>query len=573
MKSIGETLTEKRHEIGVSVRTLGRMSKAIRDAAANCGAPLPRHNLSRNVVSRNEQGLRQTAVSLNCSVEMCVKFLLHEAFDQLPDNGPAEFVIVSDGYSPNPLNSSASRFRVAIGLVVKKPHPLITLLDAKKEPARAWCSTVMLEDLRNVGNCIFHPRDKKCIRPVFKYLAGDHAELWANFQGMGGTGHRSAFCSHKMTTSAFPLHCCQRRTILQLHSDGFPCSKAHCMDENAYTITPPLHDCKGLAEVILSHSTFKNILFEKVFGKSDVNNFTAKQGRELMRHLQEVTCPTARLQAHTFAMIVSFRYNDGNILHWKFGESKLFLFGLFSFHLLCVTLDTSSPGCLCGPGAAYIHSTNHSFDREDQVPFSLLDEGFERENGARKRWHGRSTGSRVEVDLLMRELATRVCPVEEDGEAPSYFGKFDELVVCLLCFGHPSWEDLQDRLCMSGLGAHVRHDDSSFAVSWEKSEQQDHNHEEVLRICTCLQRKLIRSSGEARAATPPRKKRIAEKNEEAKDEAQSVFATAGYASNSTRFQCSHCFAKFGQKKKLEMHLENCAEYLKTQSRLDFKHVK
>jgi len=562
---VGEAIRKNRHQLGMTQRQVAKVGRAIRQEAVERNVVPARLGLSRGAVRRAEAELVCLARELTNDISASLKFLLEDVIEELTEVSVIHVVVIADGYNPTPLRKRNARYRVALGILGSLTSPpLITIADKKKEEGKAWAATKLLEDMWGLAQSHFSVRGKS-IRPVFHYLAGDHGELWDCFQGMGGNGHRSAFCAQKL--EGFHLHTCSRLTVLQLHDAGFLCRFATAMDEEACTVTPPLHDTKGLAEVILQHSRQKELIATAILGSAEVSNFTGKQARDMIRLLESMDDPYEQLLAYAFSAVVSFAYRDGNLRHWNGKDSKLFLFGMLSLHVICVLLENRFPGSICGAGAAYIHSLSHSFDRQNVVPLSLSDEAFERENGERKLWLLRGTGGKDrdrERQMLQHELARRKLTEPKEINFDGLFLQYDQIEVCLLCCQHASWGTLADRLTLSGLRKNddFLMTDNCFTVTCAVSPAAEL---QALRVCLCSHG----SSAAAAADVEPVRKRRPHGQQPRSDPA---FVSPHYVSTSEKHKCPHCQTKFGQRTKLEAHLENCTAFLATQSRLDFPKI-
>ena len=205
--------------------------------------------LSYPLLVKHEAPLRLMTPSLLGNMRGCLEFLLR-AFPIRSGRPPPTVMVTGDGYTPGSLQGK-SRQRLAIALTDGiTASRFLTVCDRHKPLFYEWWMLHALGQIVAVQKGIF--TKGPCSFSITQFrLGGDHLELWSLFKGVGGTGHRSAFCLTGIDERLEYLHDCHRCSIQEMDAAGFTCSIASKFSNPVYTVTPPLHDTKGVMRLIL----------------------------------------------------------------------------------------------------------------------------------------------------------------------------------------------------------------------------------------------------------------------------------------------------------------------------------
>jgi len=459
LRESGETVRESRVEMTLSKRKCAKLNKKIREKRRRRGGPSHVH-LSATAVTNAEKKDMNIAKSLCGNVLACLRLIAERNVERLP-SGPSQLSVVlsADGYNPgNSFKSHLARQRFSLGLWSPELGVLgtITVRDQHKLLARSWFLTTFVDQMNLVKGAKLRLQEGKVIITFsFDALAGDHGELWSHFDKVGGSGHKSTFCSTDLNDWPNHLHECKRLTLQGMHAAGFPCFLRSLMSEKCLAVAPPLHDLKGIGLLILERSMVKDVVSKKVTGHDNCTNFTGEQTRHMIEELSHLSTGRERFLAEAYQVLVFFRTNDVNVSFWKEKEKFGLMYGLslLTFHIFCLVLQQTYPDILLGAGNTYVHSMGHAFDEEEVVPFALLDETFERQNGQRKKWYNTICSPQTaEQTMMFCELtqgSSRVDEVNSERPVPIILRK-DVVSCCTECIPE-QWDTFTARVTKAGL--------------------------------------------------------------------------------------------------------------------------
>ena len=189
---------------------------------------------------------------------------------------------------------------------------------------------------------------------------------------------------------------------------GFTSYISHRFEHPCYALTPALHDCKGMVNLMIKTIPNAGSTQETVTGSSD-GNMTGSQSRTLLTMLERETVGMREIMCSCMQVLIFFRYQDIPVrYHYHEGTDnpyeKDFLYALLSYHTLIFLLEFFKAGVT---RSSYAHSLEHWFDVEDAHRICLSDEAFEQCNGERKRWTVCTSVQTMERDLLAFELSKK----------------------------------------------------------------------------------------------------------------------------------------------------------------------
>ena len=244
-RTLGDSLLRARLRHGLSRHCMAKLARAMHEANRAKGLAPVQFGLSRSTIAKRERLLQAQAWRLQQNVMQVTAFLLRRvprvAFTPPSklEKWPITSLLSMDGYTPrNSLRTRNARFRMAVCLQAGAygTSPL-TIIDVPKSAFKGIdlgtllaASQQTVYRLEQDGGIVF--------RIPINRVGGDHAELWVLFKGMGGRGHRSAFCCTRSEDWLSTLHSCKRCSIQEL-SAHFHCPLAAHLHTPAYTVTPP----------------------------------------------------------------------------------------------------------------------------------------------------------------------------------------------------------------------------------------------------------------------------------------------------------------------------------------------
>lgn len=508
VQAIGNIIAENRVRLGMSMRDCGELAKLIREKT---GVSV---SLSYKALVQREEPFKAKALSLLGNLPAVLSFLLRRFPVDLAD--PPVVIMTSDAYKTgNAFRSATGRKRLAVGLMSGATATrFLTVRDQRKGAFSTWWALTCLPSITLLQTTAsFRRKDAVFSLRAFR-IAGDHGELWSYFLGMGGRGHRSAFCATPCDSWLGRLHRCPRLSIQELHESGFECHFASRFDLPCYAVTPALHDIKGVIKIIVDTIPCGHKVEQEVLGSGGTghNNMTGRQARLVLRALMQQVKGSQCLLCCAMDHLVYFRYQDIPIRFYYSATPKDYhtdiLLGLVSYHLLVFLLDWANPGSTI---SAYVHSLEHWFDPEDAHRLQLSDEYFEQMNGERKRWAALTSQQTMERDfqgfeLQLKHLDENMCPrilpaLEAVSAEKSVFHQYGSLSFCTcITARNETWKvatkSLVARLNHLGLGDYVKRGvkghGKKFLLAPEKVKE--------LNVCVCEEKSWL--AGPVPAALP-----------------------------------------------------------------------
>lgn len=277
--AVGNLIAENRMKLGLSMRTCEELGALIKEkTGCNMG-------LSRKILAEREEPFKSLACNYLGNLEASVLFLLN-TFRVKEGSDPPTILLTMDGYKPgNAFRSHTSRRRLAVGLMNgTQASNFLTVCDRRKAAFYEWWVFSLLPAISRMQTCHFQKKECLFRLRVFR-IGGDHAELFSLFQGVGGKEYRSAFCATKIDDWLDHMHCCPRLSLQQMHAKGFECLLSARFEEPCFTVTPALHDIKGIIRIILNCLPGACRVEEALLGKTG-GNMTGTQSRQLVRNLR-----------------------------------------------------------------------------------------------------------------------------------------------------------------------------------------------------------------------------------------------------------------------------------------------
>eukprot|EP01061_Rhynchopus_euleeides_P044884 TRINITY_DN7911_c0_g1_i3.p1 TRINITY_DN7911_c0_g1~~TRINITY_DN7911_c0_g1_i3.p1 ORF type:complete len:618 (-),score=6.79 TRINITY_DN7911_c0_g1_i3:397-2250(-) len=495
VRAVASLILENRMQLNLSLRECSQIGALIHEKTGVTAG------LSYATVAKKEGACKELATSLVGSIPQCAAFLLAK-YPAENSTTPPTIVVTLDGYTPgNAFRSRNTRQRLAIGLSCGViATRFLTVSDKKKAVFHNWLVCCGLPQISEMQNEVFISKNHRI--PLRRFvIGGDHAELWGLFRGCGGGGHRSAFCTTDVSTHISNLHGCERLSLQEMHAAGYTCSIAGRFIEAAYTLTPPLHDIKGMINMITLTVRGGLHAIEDVLGSTG-GNMTGGQAREVLALLMRRTHGQELIVCRAMQVLVYYRFQNIPV-HYQADATGVYakdvLWAVLSYHIMLFLLEWAKKGTTCN---AYAHSAGHWFDAVDAHRFDLSDEYFEQMNGERKRWAASTSPQTMERDFESFELQVKhmndnkkrppppLPPVRRE-QVPQLYC-YDTIFLCRCVVQTTEvWRDaarrLATRLQNLGLGAHV-----CKKTSWGQKFRSNPEKEGVpLKICVCDQEPWI----------------------------------------------------------------------------------
>ena len=363
----------------------------------------------------------------------------------------------------------------------------MTVADKRKPDFHEWWLMHFLPDLTKIQRGVFRKNGLQIPIRIFK-IGGDHCELFSLFTGVGGPEHRSAFCASKLSERLECMHKCPRLSLQGMHDSGFTCHFASRFVNDCFTVTPALHDIKGVMQLVVKSLPDGRDAARTVIGES--KNQTGSQSRQILLQLMRSTERNQLILCYAMEALIFFRFQDIPVrFHFDNDCSTEFFYSLIAYHSLMFLLEWGNEGVT---HSAYAHSVEHWFDPEDAHRLTLSDELFEQINGERKRWAKNTSQATMERDLQMFELQSKhrrdvSTSLPQFSWPTPHLYSYDTIILCRCVQGKSdvwkqSAKSLNKRLETLGLGGHV-----GSNSRWGQKYHAKESHEEtnVLKICVC----------------------------------------------------------------------------------------
>ena len=164
---------------------------------------------------------------------------------------PISVLLTADGYAVgNAFRVRSKRHRLAVALTSgASASPFCTLCDLCSDGYYAWRAMSAQAQNEKTQRVSFEKGGKMFRVHHFGLDGGDHLELWRLFRGMGKS-HRS--CATLLADRLEMLHQRTRLSVQEMDAAGFACSISRWFEQPCYTITPALHDTKGMIRLLAS---------------------------------------------------------------------------------------------------------------------------------------------------------------------------------------------------------------------------------------------------------------------------------------------------------------------------------
>eukprot|EP01063_Lacrimia_lanifica_P007921 TRINITY_DN15088_c0_g3_i2.p3 TRINITY_DN15088_c0_g3~~TRINITY_DN15088_c0_g3_i2.p3 ORF type:complete len:152 (-),score=9.66 TRINITY_DN15088_c0_g3_i2:1097-1552(-) len=140
----------------------------------------------------------------------------------------------------------------------------MTIADRRKDLWKKWETEELLPGLGRL-QAVCETVHGHVVRLCVTQKMGDHHDLWCTFSGCGGRGHRSAFCSVPMAEWVGDMHSCGRLTVGEMAAAGYASPWA-AETGDAYCVTPPCHDTKGITMFAMRVLPEGAAVYEQVVG-------------------------------------------------------------------------------------------------------------------------------------------------------------------------------------------------------------------------------------------------------------------------------------------------------------------
>ena len=489
VRVVGNIIGRNRVQLGLSMRDCEEIGKLVK---AETGASM---GLAYKTLQQREKPFKDKAEAQVGDVQKSLSLLLKYFPLRLGGDFPT-IIITWDGYSPySAFRSQLARKRLAVAATNGlEATNFLTVADKKKSTFHDWWVFTFLPQLSNVQERILRKGGFEFSLLYYK-IGGDHAELASLFKGVGPGGHRSAFCATDLDDRLSALHNCTRLSLQEMDARGFECSIAGRFEQPCYTLTPMLHDTKGVMRLLIKTIPGARDVETKILGKQD-GNMTGTQSRTILRSLIQENEGSKLILCQAMQGLYYFRYSDIPVRFFHTPNpnpnesrpyAKDYLFALLCYHLTVYLLEWANPGVT---KSTYMHSVEHWFDEEDAHRVTVSDELFEHANGERKRWTACTSPNTMERDFLAFEIETKhgvpMSPLGPLTDALPALWEFDTLWLCkCITVVDETWKtactNLVQRLQRAGLGKHIKR-----RTGWgQKFLSNPDDEGRVKKICVC----------------------------------------------------------------------------------------
>ena len=316
--AIGAIIGDLRFDLGLSMRTCDAIGAAVYAAT---GCPL---GLSYKTLAKKEAVLKKCADNHVGNITLSLALLL----STLPTVTVAPFVLISaDGYKPgNAFRARTGRQRVAVALSNGlDASRYLTVCDKRKPAYYRWWVFNGLQQLVAIQEKTYVTPLRSVPLRLFK-LGGDHCELHSLFSGVGGKGHRSAFCATPIDSRIEFMHRCKRLSIQEMDAH-FPCNVAAKFVQPCYTVTPALHDTKGIIAIIAQALPGGAAATVEVLGREG-GNMTGSLARDILYLIRRRARGNMHVVCIAMEVLIFFRYQDIPVRFSRGGVTRRSFFGL-----------------------------------------------------------------------------------------------------------------------------------------------------------------------------------------------------------------------------------------------------